>query len=315
MAGVEIVTYRPSLGKAWDSFIDQSKNGTFLFHRDYAEYHADRFTDHSLLARVGEKIVAVLPANRAGEIVQSHGGLTFGGIISDRSMDTSLLMEVFEALVSHLRDQGVSKLVYKRVPHIYHSVPADEDLYALFRQGAKLVRRDVSSTIDMRDRIAVTKARRHAIGKAKAAELRVVESREFEAFMEIETRLLSEKHRTKPTHSGEEMELLAGRFPRNIRLFEAQHKEEMVAGVIVYESANVAHTQYIASTKEGQALHAVDLILDHLINQEFGIKRYFDFGISTEKAGQYLNEGLVEFKESHGARAIAYDSYELNIAR
>jgi hypothetical protein len=39
-------------------------------------------------------------------------------------------------------------------------------------------------------------------------------------------------------------------------------------------------------------------------------KKYFDFGISSEKNGRYLNIGLIQNKESFGARAIAYDFYE-----
>lgn len=313
MARIEILRYEPSMAKSWDNFIDGSKNGVFLFNRPYADYHADRFVDHSLVARVGDRVVAVLPANLAGSVLQSHGGLTFGGVISDRSMDTPLMMEVFEALVKYLREHRISKLVYKRVPHIYHSVPADEDLYALFRHGAKLTRRDLSSTIDLKDPIAVTKARRHAIRKAKATPLKVAPSRDFKQFMEIEAKLLLEKHGATPTHSGDEMDLLASRFPKNIKLFGAENDTRMVAGVIVYETPIVAHSQYIASTDEGRQLHAVDLILDQLISREYRQKRYFDFGISTEDAGQYLNEGLVGFKESHGGRAIAYDAYELDV--
>ena len=48
--------------------------------------------------------------------------------------------------MSELRASGISKLIYKAIPHIYHTVPAEEDLYALFLLNAKLFRRDVSST-------------------------------------------------------------------------------------------------------------------------------------------------------------------------
>ena len=39
----------------------------------------------------------------------------------------------------------------------------------------------------------------------------------------------------------------------------------------------------------------------------------FDFGISTEQGGRYLNEGLIFQKEGFGARTVVYDTYELNI--
>ena len=42
-------------------------------------------------------------------------------------------------------------------------------------------------------------------------------------------------------------------------------------------------------------------------------KPYFDFGISTEDGGQDLNVGLIDNKESYGARAVAYDQYEVDV--
>jgi len=59
-------------------------------------------------------------------------------------------------------------------------------------------------------------------------------------------------------------------------------------------------------------LHVPSLLFDNLINQ-YSEKKYFDFGISTENNGFYLNEGLIDFKERFGARSTVYDSYELNL--
>ena len=54
--------------------------------------------------------------------------------------------------------------------------------------------------------------------------------------------------------------------------------------------------------------------MDELLNQVYTSKAYFDFGISTEQQGRYLNAGLIENKESYGARAVAYDWYEVDVA-
>ncbi|MGA9639546.1 MAG: FemAB family protein, partial [Flavobacterium sp.] len=56
--------YQKSDYKQWNDFISQAKNATFLFHRDFMEYHQDRFEDYSLMVFDNEKLVAVLPANR-----------------------------------------------------------------------------------------------------------------------------------------------------------------------------------------------------------------------------------------------------------
>jgi hypothetical protein len=107
--------------------------------------------------------------------------------------------------------------------------------------------------------------------------------------------------------------MLAGRFPDNIKLFAAYRNDVMLGGVVIYASQNVAHAQYIAASDEGKKMSATDLILDWLINERYADKRYFDFGISTEVDGRYLNLGLVSNKEGFGARATVYDFYELNL--
>ena len=63
------------------------------------------------------------------------------------------------------------------------------------------------------------------------------------AFMAVEDAHLREKYGVRPTHTAAEMELLAGRFPDNIKLFAAHLGTDMVGGVVVYESRRVAHAQ------------------------------------------------------------------------
>ena len=52
-----------------------------MFHRYYMNYHQDRFEDHSLMIFKEDRLVAVFPANQREKIVQSHGGLSYGGLV------------------------------------------------------------------------------------------------------------------------------------------------------------------------------------------------------------------------------------------
>jgi hypothetical protein len=308
---LKISTYTPDQKSAWDAFVERSKNGVFLFRRDYMEYHADRFDDFSLLFHDDSgTLLGLLPASIRDGVVTSHAGLTFGGVVTDERMKSAIMLELFEALGTALRERGVGKLVYKAVPHIYHRLPAEEDLYALFRCGARLFRRDISSTLDMSARLPFSKGRKWSVKQALKAGLSVEESQEFRAFMRMEEELLAGKYGAKPTHTGAELELLASRFPGEIKLFGAFVGSEMLAGVVIYGYGRVAHAQYISATDEGKRTGALDLILDHLINERYGGTRWFDFGISTERDGHYLNAGLIENKQSFGGRAVVQDFYE-----
>jgi GNAT acetyltransferase-like protein len=312
MGALRIERYEANHKSLWDDFVRQSKNGTFLFCRDYMDYHADRFEDHSLLFFEDAKLVALLAANFRDQIVVSHGGLTYGGMICGPSMKTSLMLELFEALTGFLRQGGFTQLIYKAVPHIYHRIPAEEDLYALFVNRAELFRRDISAAILMEERLPLSKGRKSEI--KKAAHLSIRESDDFDTFMEIESAVLLERHNKKPVHTAMELKSLARAFPNNIKLFAAHNNEEMVGGIVMYVDAVVAHAQYISATAEGKRTGAQDAILNHLINDVYLETKYFDFGISTENDGHYLNAGLQQNKESYGARAVAYDFYKLDLA-
>ena len=122
----------------WDEFVKLAKNGHFFFLRDYMDYHADRFTDHSLLIYDDKNtLIALLPANIEGKTLFSHQGLTFGGLLVKPSIKQVDVINVFKYLKNYIKDIGVDKVIYKRIPYIYHTMPADEDLYALFRINAK----------------------------------------------------------------------------------------------------------------------------------------------------------------------------------
>ena len=308
---IEVRQYTPQDAPAWDAVVRQSRNGVFLFERAYMDYHADRFHDASLMVFDDDAVVAVLPASIDGTRVVSHGGLTFGGLIVTRGVRASTTLDALTGARDRFASLGADVLIYKAVPHIYHQLPSEEDLYALFRLGATLVRRDISSTVAMHDRIRFSKGRAHNAKKAARSAMIIGPDRAIDEFMAMETALLLEKYGVAPVHSTAEMQLLMSRFPGSVRLFSAREDDRLLAGVLIYESARVAHAQYIASTAEGAAKHALDGVVGYLLDQVYHEKHFFDFGISTERDGTYLNEGLIAFKESCGARAIAYDTYQL----
>ncbi|TPE42727.1 GNAT family N-acetyltransferase [Pontibacter mangrovi] len=308
---MEVVKYSAKYKQAWDAFVRASKNGTFLLLRDYMEYHADRFTDHSLLFYHKGKLVALLPVNEVGLEVQSHGGLSYGGFITDKRMKATLMLEAVQAMKLYFRELGFRSILYKAIPHIYHQLPAEEDLYALFRNGAMLYRRDASAVVEMGGAVKYSKDRRWRLSQGKRATLQAGQSEKYADFFELEKELLQEKYGAVPTHTAEEMQLLASRFPENIKLYTATDAGELLAGVLVYETPTVAHAQYIATSARGRHLHALDVLLDWLLTEVYPHKKYFSFGISTEEQGHYLNEGLIRNKESYGARTIVHDFYEL----
>lgn len=310
---IQIVPYASDLKGAWDQFVDNSKNGTFLLKRNYLEYHLDRFVDNSLVIYKNDTIIALLPATLHNDEVRSHGGLTYGGLIIGSCMTVQLMLTVMQHLIEHLKGKGIKRFIYKRIPNIYYSYPSDEDLYALFRNNAKLSACSISSSILMDNRINFNTRRRRNIQKAIKSGLTFSQSRDYKTYFEIVTEVLRTRHNTSPVHTYSEMELLAGSFPDNIKLYSTFLGDKMLAGVIIYETPFVAHAQYIANSVEGRTCGALDYCFDNLINVIYRDKKYFDFGISTEDKGRFLNEGLIEQKQEFGGRGIVYNEYTIII--
>jgi hypothetical protein len=314
-ASISVERYADGLSAEWNEFVKNSKNGTFLFDRNYMDYHADRFDDCSLMFRDADnKLIAVMPANLKDGALVSHGGLTFGGVVSNQRMKTPAMLEIFECLIEFAGNANAERIVYKAVPHIYHAQAAEEDLYALFRHNAQLIKREASTTINLKERLPLSKGRKWTINQSRKNKIEVRESDDFATFMRLEAELLAARYNVVPVHTAAEMWLLAERFPQNIKLFGAFLDDEMLAGTIVYASQTVAHAQYMGASAEGKRLCALDAVVQELITAHYAEKRYFDFGISTEKQGRYLNIGLVEYKESWGGRTTIYDTYEIGLA-
>jgi hypothetical protein len=311
---IKVVAYQPRHRERWDRFVREAKNGVFLFERAYMEYHSDRFSDASLVVLEDDELVGLLPANRVDGRLESHAGLTFGGLLTRPRTTTTAILNMFDALREHLVALGIREMVYKAAPHIYHQVPAEEDLYALFRHGARLVRRDLSVALPADHRPALTTLRRRCARRARQSGLVVGRSHDLARFLHIVRENLLLRHGVEPVHTAAEIELLAGRFRSNIKLYTATRQGQILGGVLIYESSRVAHVQYVGSTAEGRDLGAVDLVYEHLLSEEYAAKPWFDFGKSTDKEGLSLNTGLIAFKEGFGARGVAYDFYELRVA-
>lgn len=307
----EIVRYTADKAEEWNKFVAESKNGTFLFDRHYMDYHSDRFEDYSLMFYRNGGLYALLPANREDNILWSHRGLTYGGIIMNAESTAARIQQLFRELNDYLRADGFIKVVYKPVPHIFHRIPSEEDIYSLFSVcDAKLIDRSISSTLILQYPLKWHRDRRYGINKAKAHDVTVDESMDLKGFWEVLTFNLKNKYDSCPVHSLEEIELLHDRFPQQIRLFTASKDGKVLGGTVLYITSTVVHTQYISANLEGKQWRVIDALFDYLLHECDWQQRYFDFGTSNEEDGRILVEPLIYQKEGFGGRGICYDWYE-----
>lgn len=312
--GFQIKRYEDSDKNDWNNFLIKCKNYHFMFNRDFMEYHSDRFHDFSLIFKNSKnKIIALLPGNVREQIFYSHQGLTFGGFLIDRGCRTIDMLSFFLELKIFLKAHNIKKIIYKCIPNIYHNYPAQEDLYALFINEAKLYRRDVSISINLEEEYVYSESKRRAVNKAKKNGLICMEADQPSMVWNVIREVLSQYHQQNPIHNEVEIDLLKSKFPNNIKSYMCCYDNEILAAVVTFETERVVHTQYLACNDKGREQKALDYLIDFVIKNCNKSIKVFDFGISNENEGKYLNTGLIDQKERFGGRAIVHDFYSIDL--
>jgi hypothetical protein len=298
---------------AWNDFLQRAKNATFLFNRKYVDYHSDRFKDHSLIVYSDDKLSALLIANEDRDVIYSHGGLTYGGLIVEKDSTLDEVLTYFYHLVKYYSDTFKS-IIYKCFPQYLTSFPAQEDLYALFLLDAQLIRRDTNCVIDNPRSLPFRALKKRTIRKASETGLSIQLSNDVAKYWnDVLIPNLEERYNVSPVHTVDEMNLLMNRFPQNIKLYEI-YGETILAGIVIFETPGAVHAQYIAATPMGKQAGALDMLFNHLITDVYKDKQFFSFGISNEDSGRTLNRGLMQWKEGFGGRTHVLDFYRIDTA-
>lgn len=306
---IKLQRYNNKNSNDWDKVVYVSDNSHFMFLRNYMDYHADRFNDHSFFITLEEEIIGVIPGNAVDSTWYSHQGLTFGGIILNPKYNRVLLIQqIIKQLVDNLKNEQFTKMVYKFIPNIYHQRPCDADMYVLSQYELTKDICEVSSVITLNNLNKFSDLRIRGRKKADKTGFKYSGSTEWQECWAILTNNLQKKYNKMPVHTLDEILLLSNNFPENIKLYTAVHDDFGVcAGVVIYETHTVAHCQYITANDFGLQKNALDGLFAFLIDYYASTnKKFFNFGISTENAGQYLNENLIQFKEGFGARSIVH---------
>ena len=312
---IEVRKYTKEDRGIWNNFIFQAKNATFLFDRNFIEYHEDRFVDHSLVILTNNKIIALLPANinKNMEIV-SHSGLTYGGLVVSKEIGLNLYLKIFKEMLKFLNTLGFKQLKLKILPVFYCQIPSQEHAYAMFLTNAKIYRLDTALTINQDVRLVYQGRRIRSIKKGNKGNYFITKDNNFSAFWkEILEPNLFDRFGTKPIHSLSEIELLAEKFPNNISQINIyDNNNKIVAGATIFETETVAHAQYISANDYGRKFGALDKLFDEMIRNIYNDKKYFDFGISNEQSEKMLNHGLLDWKEGFGGRTYVHEFYAID---
>jgi hypothetical protein len=308
-----IKRYEAKYYEEWNAFISQAKNATFLFHRDFMEYHKDRFEDYSLLIFENDKLQAVLPANCVGNTVFSHQGLTYGGLVLLPKAKINQVIAIFKSMLQFLNENSIFKLELKQIPAFYCDTFSDEIDYLIYVCQAQLQMKHAISVINLNNPLQISKSRRECVNRGKKLQLIIKEESDFTAFWnELLIPNLKAKYHSKPVHTLEEITLLKNKFPENIRHFNVYQNEKLVCGTTLFITKLVVKPQYISGNDNNNSLGSIDYLYDYLIKEVSQGKSFFDFGPSHENNGLQIVENINFWKESFGAHTVVQNFYEIN---
>lgn len=312
---ISVRPYCKSDADAWEIFCASATNATFLHSRRFLSYHGGRFKDLSLLIMDGSKLVGVFPAALSlsePTLVVSHPGITYGGVVHQGKLAGGRMIEALGAIACHYKKAGYQRLLYKPLPYIYATIPAQDDIYGLFRLGAQLLRCDLSCSIDLAARRQPSERRRRGLRKARAVVKLSSDSQLLAELWKVIVQNLVRKHDTRPVHSLDEIVMLQERFPQQIQVRCALIDGAVEAGIVLFNSSQVWHAQYIAASEKAYEVSALDAVFDAAVFEaQQGGARYFDFGTSNEDGGLVLNDGLYRFKSEFGGGGVSYEFYEI----
>ncbi len=300
----------------WNTFVSEAKNATFLFHRNFVEYHSDRFEDFSLMVFEEKKIVAILPANRVGYEIFSHQGLTYGGLVLKGQMKSVEVFHILDMLIDFLKKEAFKKFVIKPIPVFYKDTFSFEIEFYLHQNGFVFLRKDMNLAHKLVDNHLISNSKLKKYRSNTNVTIDFQQEDNFKDFWNLVLiPRLAEKHQAKPVHTLVEIEKLAQNFPNQIKQFNAYLDDQIVAGITIFESKNVVKSQYGATTIKGEQCRALDFLFLSLYEKYAAEKKtYFDMGIVTDTSFENgFNSGLLNQKEELGCVVFEQNHYALNL--
>ena len=261
-----------------------------------------------------EQLIGIIPAHLVDKKVFSHLGLSYGGIVISKNLRTVVFLKILKSLLHYLRNEGVYFFVWKEIPNFYKLQFSDELKYFSYLLNANVLRRDFSSVINLNNSFRLSKSIKRDACLARRKGFVVKKMDEYESFWNnVLIPELNAIYQTKPVHSLNEIDKLAKLFPENIKLYCVLLEDEIVGGCVLFVNGKTVHTQYISGLRVYRKYGVLDLLFYEWIFKEFSSFNYFEFGTSHENEGKQINERLLFWKETFGARSCIQDYYEINV--
>ena len=264
-------------------------------------------------------IKGVMMATYKDSHLISHSGTTFAGPIFNTKDSYKTISAVLNLLLDYY-EQKYSFIEIKTTPQYYSKQELGVLDYLLLKRGYQYGMTALANIINIsgiksEDDIMglYDSKRRNQVKKAIKCDKFIFQRTNniCEYIWEHMNQNLINKFNSHTTHSYDEIVELHGRMPENIIPYEIHTTDGTYAAyALIYKFKNAFHTQYLDLNYDLSKDYP-NLLLIHKLIEEAAILGYntFSFGASTERGGEYLNEGLFEYKSGYGGGSILLPLY------
>ena len=306
---MKIVKYKNNEHQdVWDKYIQKSNNGTIFHLRKFLSYHQERnFNDCSLIFYEKENIKALFSGAVINNCLYSHPGASFGGFVyNDISFQSS--KEMLDLLIEYANHKKLTEIIIIPPPFIYYKLYNEAMEYCLYYKGFNIEEYYISSFVDLRNNITnqIHNRKKRYIKKIEN-KIVVKESNDLNVFYPI---LLDNKsrHKTKPTHTLEELKILMSNFPNDIKLLLSYYDNKVIGGALNFiTNNNTCILFYNMIDYEYKDLQTASLQIYESLKwaKNLGLN-YLDIGVSQLYESDKIipHESLINFKEQFGAKAM-----------
>lgn len=308
-------TYNIDYYALWNNFVLNAVNATFLFHRDFIEYHGNRFTDASVLIFKSDTLVAICPANKIKTEWHSHQGLTYGGIVVGNDFNPVDFYVLIKELSCFLKSRDCQSLLIKAIPQFYGNDVLLKLRHQLIKHQAQTYRSDMVLALDYSQPLNIHKTKLKHYRRNLESGFVISEEEDFSSFWnELLIPRLHNKHQAKPVHTLEEIQYLKSKFKNNIKQFNLFKNNELLAGITIFDTGTVVKSQYGATSEKGEKYRAIEFLFIHLIHhfKDSG-RKFFSMGTVTEQNDLGYNPGLLKQKEELGCKLYHQDFLSLKL--
>lgn len=304
---IEILDYSDNQFSQWNDFVTESIADSIILSKKYSNYHSDKFIDSSSLIYDKGKLVAVFLGNSDKKILYGHQGLTFGGFIFKKTLNSEQVIEIVYNFKNYAKEKGFNEIKIKIIPDIFLNEPFPAYEYSLIKNKFTLSGCNLNFYIDTKYEYKFKSNLKRDLNKLNEFTQEHLCNLDCENFISILNDNLKKHNKIAP-HNADELNFLINNHSEKIKIISLQQDKLTMAASLIFINDNSIHTQYLCQTEKSFQVGLLKKLID-LIITDYKEKRYISFGVATEGDGSYINKGLARFKESFGAKTGLFKEF------